>query len=157
MAKKSDNEVKGLKELEWALIALQKEYGGKAAVQAMRPAVKAALKPVEAKVKGRTPVDSGDLRDSTSLKIGAVTKKMKHSNHYNSTTVIAGRAGWFWRKPSLWHQALAVEFGTRNTPATHTLEQVFDSEVRGMTKRFKDTLGPAIEKKAKQLAKKAKK
>ena len=151
---KNTIEVRGLKELERSLIALQKEYGGKAATQAMRPAVKAAMKPLENKIKQETPVDTGELRDSTKLKIGAVTKKMKVSAHYNSTTVIAGRVGWFWSKPSLWHQALAVEYGTQKTPANHTLERVFDEEAVGMTKRFKDTLGPAIEKKAQSLAKK---
>ena len=55
----------------------------------------------------------------------------------------------------MWDQALAVEFGTTSIPATHMLDRIFDAEVPGMTKRFKDTLGPAIEKKAAQLAKKA--
>lgn len=147
-------EVKGLREMERALLALQKEYTGKAAVQAMRPAVKAAMAPLEAKVSEGTPKDKGTLRESVAVKVGKPTRRMLYSQHYNSTTILAGRVGWFWTGRSLWTQALAVEFGTRETPANHTLEKVFDNEVDGMLYRFKTTLGPAIEKKAKSLAKK---
>lgn len=147
-------EVKGLRELEAALLALQKEYGGRTAVQAMRPAVVAAMKPIKQEVLQDTPVDQGTLRDSTRVTIGAPTKKMLSSAHYNNTTIIAGRAGWFWSRPSLWSQALAVEFGTQQVAAQHVLESVFMREHSGMLKRFKDTLGPAIEKKAKALNKK---
>ena len=146
--------VEGLKELEKALIALQKEYGGKAAPQAMRPAVKAALAPVLDTVKENTPVDTGELRDSAKLKIGVVTKKMKRSHHYDKNTVIAGRVGWFWKGRSLWKKSLAVEYGTREIPATLTLRGAMDNHQQGMLNRFKKTLGTSIEKKAKQLAKK---
>lgn len=147
-------EVRGLRELEAALLALQKEYGGKAGAQAMRPAVVAAMKPVKQEILQDTPVDQGTLRDSTRVTVGAPTKKMLSSAHYKNTTIIAGRAGWFWSRPSLWSQALAVEFGTRQVAAQHVLETVFMREHMGMLKRFKDTLGPAIEKKAKALNKK---
>tara|TARA_R110002153_G_scaffold54271_3_gene151186 strand:- start:868 stop:1335 length:468 start_codon:yes stop_codon:yes gene_type:complete len=145
--------VKGLRELEAALSDLQKEFGGKAAPQAMRPAVKAAIDPLKSQVTQGTPVDSGGLKDSVAAKIGKPTKKMLRSDHYNQNTVIAGRVGWFWRGRSLWNQALAVEFGTDDMAAEHVLEGVFDRESGGMLKRFKDTLGPAIEKKARSLAK----
>ena len=147
--------VKGMRELEGALIALQKEYGGKAATQAMRPAMKAAMAPLVSDVAGGTPVDSGDLRDSTKVKIGKPTKKMVSSSaHYNSTTIIYGQVGWYWSGKSLWTQALAVEFGTQELPANEVLRGTFDRENAGMVQRFKDTLGPSIEKKAKSLAKK---
>ena len=144
-------EVKGLRELETALLELQKEYGGKAGSQAMRPAVVAAVKPVKEQVMQDTPVDSGTLRDSTRVSVGAPTKKMQRSAHYKNTTIIAGRVGWFWSSPSLWSQALAVEYGTRQVAAQHVLERVFMREHMGMLKRFRDTLGPAIEKRAKAL------
>ena len=154
MARDSTIKVTGLKELEKNLLALQKEYGGKAAPQAMRPAVKAAITPLKTSVMQDTPVDEGALRDSTAVKIGKPTKKMSHGGHYNNSTILAGRVGWFWSSPSLWNQSLAVEFGTKNQPAQHVLEGVFDREASGMLKRFKDTLGPAIEKKATALNKK---
>lgn len=147
-------DVKGMRELEGALIALQKEYGGKAATQAMRPAMKAAMAPLESDVAGGTPVESGGLKDSTKVKIGKPTKKMSASAHYNSTTIIYGQVGWYWSGKSLWSQALAVEFGTQNEPAKQVLRGVFDRENAAMLQRFKDTLGPSIEKKAKSLAKK---
>lgn len=147
-------EVSGLKELEAALVALQKEYGGRSGAQALRPAVVAAVKPLEPMVREVTPVDSGTLRDSVKSVIGKPTKSMMRSQHYNKTTIIAGRVGWFWSRPSLWAQALSVEYGTRSAPAQHVLDGVFESEYKGMLKRFKDKLGPAIERKAKSLNRK---
>lgn len=154
MAKDGTIKVTGLKELEKNLRALQKEYGGKAAPQAMRPAIKAAITPLKDSVIQDTPVDEGALRDSTAVKIGKPTRKMQHGGHYNNTTILVGRVGWFWSGPSLWNQSLAVEFGTKEQPAQHVLEGVFDREAKGMANRFKSALGPAIEKKAKALNKK---
>lgn len=146
--------VDGLRQLEKNLIALQKEFGGKAAAQAMRPAVVAAIKPLKPLVAEGTPVDEGTLRASVAVKVGKPNRKMLRSDHYNNTTILVGRVGWFWSDTSLWNQALAVEFGTRSKPATHVLEQAFDTQANTMAKTFGDTLGPAIEKKAKALAKK---
>lgn len=64
-------EVKGLKELEGALLALQKEYGGKSGAQALRPAVVAAIKPLKAKVQDDTPVDEGYLLASVKQTVGS--------------------------------------------------------------------------------------
>lgn len=147
-------DIKGVRELEASLRSLQKEYGGKAAAQAMRPAMRAAMAPLVTDVTQDTPVDSGVLRDSVKMKIGKPTKKMSSSAHYNSSTVIYGQVGWFWSKPSLWWEALAVEFGTQNVPAQNVLRSIHEKEAQGMLQRFGDTLGPSIEKKAKSLAKK---
>ncbi len=144
----------GLKELQASLVALQKEYGGKAATQAMRPAVKAAMAPVLSDVQARTPVATGTLSASSKMKIGKPTKKMVSSDHYTNKAIIYGQVGWFWSKPSLWSQALAVEFGTRTKTASSTLRGAIEGDSTGIIKRFKDTLGPSIEKKAKALHKK---
>jgi HK97 gp10 family phage protein len=150
-------EVKGLRELEQSLLALQKEYGGKAGEQAMRPAVVAAVKPLKDQVSQETPVDQGTLRESVKMTVGKPTKAMLRSQHYNNSTIIAGRVGWFWSSPSLWTQALAVEFGTQEVAAQHVLSQIMDREHRTMLNTFKNKLGPAIEKKAKALHKKQQK
>ena len=154
MARDSTIKVTGLKELEKNLLALQKEYGGKAAPQAMRPAVKAAIAPLKALVQGGTPVDEGWLLKSVKQTVGKPTRDMltRSPNLYDSTTIISGRIGYFGN--NVYGRALRMEYGTRHIPANHTLEQVFDREASGMLKRFKDTLGPAIEKKATALNKK---
>ena len=65
--------VDGLKGLEKSLLDLAKEYGDfKFALQAIRPAIKDALKPLVPEIKGKTPVHSGKLRDSTKLQIGYI-------------------------------------------------------------------------------------
>ena len=155
MARSKDIKVEGLKDLEKALRELGKEFGNpKYAVQAMRPAVKAAMN-VEEKIEENTPIDSGGLKESVTTKIGKATKKIKKSNHFNDNTIIVGRSGYFWKKgESRWNQALAVEFGNEKTSASAPLRNAFDEEHAGMLQRFKDTLGPAIEKKGKSLNKK---
>ena len=147
-------EVKGLKDLERALLALQKEYGGKSGAQALRPAVVAAIKPLKAKVQDDTPVDEGYLLGSVKQTVGKPTRDMlsRTPGFYNSTTVLAGRVGYFGNK--VYRRALYMEYGTVDIAANHTLEQIFDSEGRAMIRRFSKTLGPAIEKKAKALNRK---
>ena len=156
MARSKDIKVEGLKDLEKALRELGKEFGNpKYAVQAMRPAMKAAMKPVEERIEQNTPIDSGGLKESVTTKIGKATKKIKKSNHFNETTIIVGRSGYFWKKgESRWNQALAVEFGNEKVSGSAPLRNAFDEEHAGMLQRFKDTLGPAIEKKGKSLNKK---
>lgn len=146
--------IDGLSVMEASLRALQKEYGGKAAVQALRPAIRAALAPLVADITEATPKDSGALSESTKLKIGKPTRKILSSSYYQSSTILYGQVGWFWSKPSLWNQALAVEFGNTDVAAQAVLRTIHEREASAMLKRFSDTLGPAIEKKAAQLARK---
>jgi len=147
-------EIKGLRELEKALLELQKEYGGKSGAQALRPAVNAAIKPLKDQVIENTPDDTGGLRASVKQTVGAVTKDMlSHSmRQYNNTTVIAGRVGYFGN--NVYKRAISVEYGTIEIAAQHNLENVFDREAKGMATRFGKKLGPAIERKAKALHKK---
>ena len=147
-------EVKGLRELEMALLALQEEYGGNSGAQALRSAVVAAIKPLKAKLQDDTPVDEGWLLKSVKQTVGKPTRDMlgRSPSFYNSTTVLAGRVGYFGN--NVWKRALHMEYGTVNHSANHTLEQIFDSESRAMIRRFSKTLGPAIEKKAKALNRK---
>lgn len=146
--------IEGLKELEDNLMEMADEYGPKSGLQALRPAIKAAMKPAEMAVRSNTPVDSGALLGSTKTKIGKPSRKMLSSEHYGQNTVLVGRTGYFWTKPSLWNQALAVEFGTRMKRAKSPLRNSFDQTHSQMIKEFSTTLGPAIEKKAAQLHKK---
>lgn len=154
MTREASIEIRGLRELEQALLALQKEYGGKVGAQAMRPAVTAAIRPLEDRVIETTPVDQGALVGSVKRRVGAVTRDMRSysSTMYKSSTILAGRVGYFGNH--VYKRAISVEYGTVNMAAQHTLERAFDSEVRGMAKRFGDTLGKAIERKAKALHKK---
>lgn len=148
-------DIKGLKELENALRDLGEEYANpKFAVQAMRPAVKAAMEPVEGTIIASTPRDKGNLANSTKTRIGKPTKKMLSSQHFNNDTIIAGRSGWTWSGGSLWNQSLAVEFGTAEMSGSATLRNAIDAHAEQMIETFAKTLGPSIEKKAKQLHKK---
>jgi HK97 gp10 family phage protein len=148
--------IDGLRELEAALMALADEYGPKAGVQALRPAVKAAAGPVEQTIQATTPTDTGALAGTTKTRIGKPTKAMLRSEHYSANTVLAARVGWTWSgKRRFWNQALAVEFGNSKISGSATLRTAFDQHSQQMIDDFGKTLGPAIEKKAAQLHRKA--
>ena len=147
--------VEGLKELEKALTELNEEFGGKSAPQAIRPAIRKAMAPLVPKLQAATPEDTGALKQSAKLSVRTPNKKMaSQSEHYNNTTILAGQVGWFWKKPSLWSRALAVEYGTQDRAGKFILTQLFEQNNSEMLKTFKAELGPAIEKKAAQLHKK---
>ena len=160
MARDKEIKVEGLRDLEKALVRLQKEYGGNAAVQALRPAVKAAMGPLVSDVKMATPVDTGDLSNSVKLKTGKPTKKMLRSRHYYNSAykgnvVIYGQVGWFFPRGRGNHlKAVAVEYGTRDVPASFALRGALEGSETAIINRFKNTLGPAIEKKAAAAARK---
>ena len=160
MARNKEIRVEGLKDLEKALLRLQKEYGGNTAVQAMRPAVKAAMGPLVPTVKMATPIDTGELSNSVKLKIGKPTKRMTKSRHYSSSAytsdvVIYGQVGWFFPKGRENHlKAVAVEYGTRDVPASFALRGALENSEVVIVNRFKNALGPAIEKKAAAAARK---
>ncbi|MBQ2262716.1 MAG: hypothetical protein II336_15260 [Loktanella sp.] len=148
-------EVKGFRELEKALLELSDEFGPKAGVQAMRPAVRAAVRPIEATIAANTPQDFGSLANSTRARIGKPNRAMLRSDHFHSDMIIAARVGWTWSsKRSLWNQALAMEFGNTKVSGSSTLRNAFDLHRDQMIKDFAGTLGPAILKKAKALNKK---
>ena len=160
MARDKEIRIEGLKDLEKALLLLQKEYGGNTAVQALRPAVKAAMGPLVPTVKMATPIDTGELSNSVKLKIGKPTKRMTKSRHYSSSAytsdvVIYGQVGWFFPKGRENHlKAVAVEYGTRDVPASFALRGALENSEVVIVNRFKNALGPAIEKKAAAAAKK---
>jgi HK97 gp10 family phage protein len=144
----------GMKELEAALLALADEFGPKQGASAMRPALKAAIGPVEDTIRANTPRDKGTLADSTKTRIGKPTATMLKSSHFSKDTILAARTGWTWSGNSLWTQALAQEFGTRKQSGSATLRTSFDQHAAQMIRDFAKTLGPAIEKRARALHKK---
>ena len=51
-------------------------------------------------------------------------------------------------------KAIAVEYGANGVPATYALRGALEGSEAAIVNRFKNTLGPAIEKKAAAAAKK---
>lgn len=146
--------IEGLKELEQNLHELGEEFGGKAAVSALRPAIRKAMDPLKSALDTATPKISGGLAESITLKIGKPTKKMLKSEHIPENAVITGRIGYFWGRPSLWKQALAVELGTYKMTARSPLRNTLDQNYTSMLETFKIEAGKSIEKTAKRLYKK---
>lgn len=145
----------GMKELERALLDLGKEYGDpKYALQAMRPAMKKAVEPLVDNIKANTPVDDGDLRDSSKFKIRKANTKDK--DVFGQDSIIVAEAGWIWAAgKGTYAKALAVEYGTSNKKAQPVLRRALEANAGSMISTFKEELAKSIKKKAKQLAKKS--
>lgn len=149
--------LKGMKELERSLLKLGKEFGDpKYALQALRPAMKKAMKPVEANIRANTPVADGDLKDSVNLKVKKSNKKDKQV--LGNDSVMVAEAGWFWRPgQSTFRKAIAVEYGTSTQEPQPVLRNALDSHANSLIQEFRSELIKSIEKKTKQLRRKSKK
>lgn len=148
--------VTGLKELEKALSKFGKEYGDpKFAMQAMRPALKAAAQEFEGDIASKTPVDTGALKDKVAVKVKKTGKKDLRVHGQDS--VLHATIGYHWRTGSdgpMSFQAVSVEYGNAHIMAHAPLRSSMDANAMTAVNTFKQKLGPAMEKKAKSLNKK---
>lgn len=147
--------VTGLKELEDAL----KELGddstkiGRAALRKSANEMRDALiagAPRSARIntgrvrvtkrKGRVGYDAGHLFENI-----RVTEQRTHRNHLLVMGVHVGKAFW----------GAFLEFGTRHMPARPWMRPVFDAKAPGMVPYLEAELKKRIERKARQLARKA--
>ena len=151
-----DIKVEGLKELEQALLELNKEYGPKSAGSAVRPAIRKAITPAVAALESATPRDTGKLAESIKLRIRKPTKKMIKGagGHHKESHILTATLGYEWRKPSLWNRALATEFGNSDTPQQAPLRRTLNSHSGSILETFSRELAESIEKTATRLAKK---
>jgi HK97 gp10 family phage protein len=147
-----NGKIDGLKELEKSMRDLGKQYSDpKFAVKALRPALKNSVQPLEMTIRGNTPVDTGELRDSVKTRVRQANKIDKGT--LGQDAVMVADVGWHWVKgQSLLKQALAVEFGNKVTQAQPTLRPALFSNAQRIVDSFKTELIASIEKKAKQLA-----
>ena len=142
--------VEGLSELERNLRQLGEEYGPRRARTAFRIPMRNAFRVVEAAIRSSTPVDTGDLQETTRLQVGVSNRFEKARN---PGAVYSARAGWFWTPArSFWFQALAVEFGTSQVPARAVLRNALSNYGEAAANQLGRELGANIEKTARRLA-----
>lgn len=148
-----DIKVEGLRELDSALADLVAEFGPKSAGQAVRPALRKASAPIKAAVDANTPVASGTLLGSAKLRIKKPTKKMiaGMGGHHKESHILTATIGYEWSNPSLWNQALSVEFGNSHSPEQAPLRRALRSNANTALDTLSRELAISIEKAAKKL------
>lgn len=134
--------VSGLRELDRALNNLDLNVRKKA----IRPALRKAMKPVEARAKQNVPEDTGGLkktiRTSTSMSKGNLRKSGGKAAAIGR--VSAGRAK---KKEGVTGaQALQVEFGTSKTKAKPFLRKAVQGHEKEIISTFAHELGKEIKK-----------
>lgn len=148
-----DFKVEGLRELERNLLELAEEYGPKNALGALRKPMRDALTPVKSAISANTPVDTGALKNSVTIRITQATRKDRDAVYINPDSILIARVGWFWRRPSLWSRALAVEFGNSQVSAQPVIMPAFDGQQRQILTTFRNGLQKSIEQTARRLEK----
>ena len=143
--------VDGLRELEQNLIALANTYGPRNAISAVRAPLRASLRVVAEQIRINTPVDTGRLRESVRIRIGMATASLRRRPAIGANAILVGRVGWTWRTPSLWRQAIAVEFGTRTTPAVSPIRGALSTLANEAITNFAPALARSIEQTAARL------
>ena len=150
-------QVAGLMQLNQNLEALATQYGPRNAISALRPALRATLRPVADEIRRNTPVDTGTLQNSTNIRIGMATPAILRREHIDPNAIIVGRVGWFWRgdERSLWRQALSIEYGNAVTPAQSVIRPALDTLASLAVNDFAPELARSIERTTTRLGRKA--
>lgn len=124
-------EAKGFKEFENSLRDLAEEFGTTKARRSLLPALKAAMEPVKAAVKGRAPVDTGRLQVTVKNGAKVATGRDKRKKYLNRETVAYGfvhvGVGYKDEKGEYRPAAEAIEFGTAEQPARPFIRNSFQS------------------------------
>ena len=124
-------EVKGFREFEDSLLELAQEFGTTKARRSLLPALKSAMEPVKAAMKGRVPVDTGKLQLKIRNGAKVATGKDKKKKYLNRDTVAFGfvdvGVGYRDEKGQYRPAAEAIEFGTAEQPAKPFIRSTFQS------------------------------
>lgn len=158
-------EVTGAADLQAAL----RELGDPRAVRVtLRAALREAARPMLESIKGRVPVDQGDLQRS--IKMAAAKGEKPDSPQFGivigidqneqpariivrKTRSDNGRGGTY-RDPGVAGTGPITEFGRPGQPATPMFRPGFDAEGEPTIARFADAAGRAIERTAARIARK---
>lgn len=147
--------ITGLRELEQNLIQLASEYGPVNAINALRTPVRNSLRVVAEIIRRNTPVDTGALRDSVGIRVNQASSRLRRSQNIDNNAIIVGRVGWQWTRPSLWRQALSVEYGNRVTQAQPVIRPALNNLAEEAVSNFAPALAQSIERTASRLGRRA--
>ena len=144
-----DFRLEGLEQANRNINELAREFGPRRARQTFSVPLRRAFAIVEADIRANTPVDTGNLRDTTQLRAGVANR---FERRRFPDAVYAVRAGWFYPSPNtLTFQALAVEYGTRFQGGTAVLRTALANNVERSLQIFCNEIGDRIMRTARRL------
>ena len=144
-----DFRLTGLEQANANINELSRQFGPRRARQTFNVPLRRAFANVEADIRANTPVDTGNLRDTTQLRAGVANR---FERRRFPDAVYAVRAGWFYSAPSpLTFQALAVEYGTRYQTGNRTLRTALANNAEGAIDIFCREIGNSIMRTARRL------
>ena len=129
-------EVKGMKDVEQALLALQAEFGSTMAKRSLVPALRKAVMPARDSIKAAAPIDTGKLK--TTVRVGAkvATAKDKKRKYLSANTVAFGYVDvgvkYYDDKGQYRPATEALEFGTAEHPARPFIRRSFKTMIPNM-------------------------
>ena len=147
--------VSGLRELERNLLELAATYGPRNAITALRVPMRRSLARVAEHIRRTTPEDEGTLRDSTGFRVNMASSRLRRSRFVGPNTVLVGRVGWQWTAPSLWYQALSVEYGNRVSSAQPTIRPALTVLADDAIRNFAPALADNVRNTARRLGRRA--
>lgn len=140
--------IDGLEHLNNSLQEISRMYGPRQARSSLRVPMRNAFESVADQIERTTPVDSGRLRESTNLRPQVPTRDDRRRNPGVVYTV---KAGWEWTRPSLWSQALAVEYGTRQVSEQRILRSALDDNADRVVAELIPQLANQLDRTARRL------
>ena len=142
----------GFAKLERDWLRLAADLGPRRARTVVNAPIRNALRVVRSDIQANTPVDTGGLRQSIRQNTRIASRSELARGTFTRDDVAVGRVGWFWTGESLWFQALAVEYGTRQVAAQNVLRSALERNVDQVLRTLSNDLGQAIERRAAQFA-----
>ena len=139
-------QTRGFREAERNLLRLANQFGPRGVRGLVNRELRDAFRPVEQEIRTNTPVDTGGLRESTALRVGAPTRRDRRNNEVGPNVFAIARAGWFWRGESLWFQATNVEFGNSRQAPANVLRAALENNAGRVLTDLSRGLGEAIER-----------
>ena len=137
-------QTRGFREAERNLLRLANDFGPRGARTLINREMRAAFRPVEQQIRATTPVDEGDLQQSTSLRAGSPTRRDRQNPEIGRNVFSIVRAGWFWRGTSLWFQATNVEYGNSTRAPANVLRSALEDNAGRVLTDLARGLGDAI-------------
>jgi HK97 gp10 family phage protein len=142
-------EVKGIKEFEQTLLALQAEFGSTAAKRSLIPALRKAVSPAKDSIKAIAPVDTGRMKTTVRHGAKVATQKDKKRKYLNENTVAFGYVDvgvkYYDEKGQYRPATEAREFGTAEQAATPFIRRGFQKAIPNMLDILKKDLGIQLE------------
>ena len=139
-------QTRGFREAERNLVNLAREFGPRGTRTLINRELRSAFRPVADEIRSNTPVDTGGLRDSVSLRVGAPTRRDRRNPEVGPNVFAIARAGWFWRGTSLWFQSINVEYGNSQQAPHNILRSALENNANTVLTNLATGLGEAIER-----------